>query len=219
MNLDKALVDYTTIDESPFCVMFDMIGSDKGYTWHQYSRFYYSLMRPLRDCSFHFFELGIGSINPTIPSNMGPNGFPGASHNAWKGYFKNAHIYGADIDKDILVQSDRLSTFYCDQTDPNSIQDLWKNPELEDKEFTIIIDDGLHTPKANFRFFEHSIHKLAKGGIYIIEDINDEYYDMFSMFLEECKASYPDLDCRFIHIDTNNSKQPGDNNLFIAYKN
>ena len=39
--------------------------------------------------------------------------------------------------------------------------------------FDIIIEDGLHTFEANKCFFENSIHKVKRGGIYIIEDITN----------------------------------------------
>ncbi len=221
MDIDKALTEYTQLDETPFCVLFDLTHSDKGNRWHQYSRFYYTLMRPLRDIPFHMFELGIGSNNPSIPSNMGLGGRPGASLFVWQMYFKKAQIYAADIDKTILDNTrDRIRCFFCDQTDASSVQDLWLQPMLADKEFMVIIDDGLHLPHANLNFFEHSIHKLQKGGVYIIEDIDPQYSDVFLKLVEDCKHKYPYLNCRFVHIETSTEYKPIQNYLFVAqYKN
>ena len=42
------------------------------------------------------------------------------------------------------------------------------------KYFDIIIDDGFHSFDAACCLYENSIHKLKKGGIYIIEDITLE---------------------------------------------
>lgn len=221
MNLDRALQEYTKIDESPFCLLFDLTHSDKGNRWHQYSRLYYTLLRPYRDEPFNLFELGIGTNNPSIPSNMGLGGRPGASLLAWKLYFKKADIFAADIDRDILDNTqDRIHSFYCDQTSPESVQQLWQQPGLVDKEFRVLIDDGLHLPHANIIFFEHSIHKLEKGGIYIIEDIDPQYSETFLKLLIVCKEKYPHLDCRYIYVETSTPHKPVQNYVFLAhYKN
>jgi hypothetical protein len=221
MDLDKALEQYTKIDETPFCFLFDLTHSDKGNRWHQYSRLYYTLLRPYRDTQFNLFELGIGTNNPNIPSNMGVGGRPGASLLAWKLYFKQAQIYAADIDRAILDNTqDRIHSFYCDQTSPESVQQLWQQPALADKQFLVLIDDGLHLPHANLTFFEHSIHKLQKGGIYIIEDIHPQYSGTFVDLVERAKVKYPHLDCRYIHVETATQHKPEQNYVFLAhYKN
>ena len=100
------------------------------------------------------FELGLGTNNVNVTSNMGTNGRPGASLYGWSEFFPNSKIFGADIDKGILFNTDRIKTFYCDQTNPD-----------------IIIEDGLHTYEANVCFLENSIHKLKVNGYYIVEDI------------------------------------------------
>ena len=43
---------------------------------------------------------------------MNINGKPGASLRAWRDYFENALIYGADIDKNILFKENRINTFF-----------------------------------------------------------------------------------------------------------
>jgi hypothetical protein len=101
---------------------------------------------------------------------MTVNGMPGASLRVWKDYFKNAQIYGADIDKDILFQEDRIKTYYVDQLNTPSIETMWKKIGIQN--FDIIIDDGLHTTDANINLFTNSFSKLKKNGIYIIEDVH-----------------------------------------------
>ena len=51
------------------------------------------------------------------------------------------------IDRRILFHEDRISTFWVDQTDPNSLDAL--AAQLGDIKFDLIIDDGLHLPHAN----------------------------------------------------------------------
>ena len=58
--------------------------------------------------------------------------------------FPRALVYGADIDRDILFEDNRIKTFYCDQTHRAAIRELWSQPGLESGA-DIIIDDGLHT--------------------------------------------------------------------------
>jgi hypothetical protein len=101
---------------------------------------------------------------------MGPNGKPGASLRGWADFFPNSSIFWADIDRNILFDTERIKTFYCNQLDKWDIFNLWSNSELNEN-FDIIIEDGLHTPEANITFFENSIHKLNPGGFYIIEDV------------------------------------------------
>ena len=158
------------------CKLMKEHGSDKA-TWHNYTLFYYDIFLPFKDKALNFFELGLGTKNPDIPSNMkmiavDAETKPGGSLRAWGKFFSNAIIYGADIDRNILFQSDRIHTFYCDQTDPKTIYDLWNNDILKNLTFDIIIDDGLHTIDANICFLQNSLKKLSKDGVYIIEDIS-----------------------------------------------
>jgi hypothetical protein len=100
---------------------------------------------------------------------MGAGGKPGASLRVWRDYFPNATIYGADIDRDILFQDERIRTFYVDQLDPAAIRAMWEQVGVGD--FDFMIDDGLHTFEAGRCLFEHSVAQLAADGIYVIEDV------------------------------------------------
>lgn len=147
-------------------------GSDKGNGWHNYTKFYHAMFCEMRYAHFSLFELGMGSTNASIKSSMGPKGKPGASLRAWARYFPNAKIFGADYDPFIVggpYDSDRITTAWVDQTDPQAIGSLWD--EVFTKEFDIIIEDGLHEADANMIFLENSHHKLAPEGVYVIEDI------------------------------------------------
>ena len=101
---------------------------------------------------------------------MSPNGKPGASLRVWKDYFTNAEIFGADIDKRILFQEERIKTFEVNQLDSSSIKEMWS--KINYNNFDLIVDDGLHTHDAAVTFFLNSFEKLKKDGIYIIEDVD-----------------------------------------------
>ena len=132
-------------------------------------------------------------------------------------FFTNSKIYGADIDKDILFNNSRIQTYYCDQTNPDIIKKMWDEPALNDK-FDFILDDGLHTFKANWCFFENSIHKLTRDGIYIIEDIlNNEIPLFYDIINNEAKIKYPELSFSLLKIPSVINKF--DNNLIIIKYN
>jgi hypothetical protein len=79
-------------------------------------------------------------------------------------------VCGADIDKDVLFEEDRIKTFYVNQLDANAIRELWQS--VGEIAFDFMVDDGLHTFEAGSTFFSHSIDKLADTGIYVIEDVS-----------------------------------------------
>ena len=134
----------------------------------------------------NFFEVGLGSIDSNISFHMkyvNKNYQPLASLKAWQEYFYNSEIYGADIDKKIIKNLDRIKTFYVDMTSKDSIINMWNNIG---KNMDIIIDDGFHYYDANINFFNYSYNKLNNGGYYIIEDIHrkpsniKKFYNYFS---------------------------------------
>jgi len=155
----------------------DIHGTDKGgvcrsknqYPPHSYSDFYATLYAHCRNGVLAVFECGIGTIDPKIPSNMGKNGSPGASLRVWRDYFPNAQIFGADIDRSVLFEENRIKTFYLNQLIPNSIFNFWQQVRVDN--FDLMVDDGLHTFEAGSTLFTHSIDKLASHGIYVIEDV------------------------------------------------
>lgn len=180
--------------ETELCKLMIKYGSDKGGfrpPWgHNYTQYYSLLFAPLRSRVRNVFELGIGSPNEKYYNNMGKDAKPGASLYAWRDYFTSANIYGADIDPDIIFEDRRIKTFRCDETNEASIHTMWSKIDVE---FDIMIDDACHCIDANAFFFEHSVCKLARDGIYVIEDINDMY---IPAWIEKIKAwciRYPDL--------------------------
>lgn len=147
--------------------LFNKFGSDKS-TSHDYHKIYGNLFEDKLKVK-SILEIGLGTNNPKLPSTMGVNGKPGASLRAFKEFFSNSTVYGADVDKNILFNEDRIQTFFVDQTDTSSFDNLNSNipPTLD-----LIIDDGLHIPFANINTLNFAIKKLNLGGYFIIEDIS-----------------------------------------------
>jgi len=187
-------------------------GSDKGgmTNHHNFANYYSEIFNNKKDKIKNFLEIGLGTNNENLASNMGKDGKPLASLRAWRDYFKNAQIYGADIDRDILRDEERIKTFYVDQTNPTSIKDLFTNIGVN--KFDVILEDGLHEYNANICFFENSIEYLDDQGIYIIEDI---YYKDQKKFVNYfSKTSF-----NFSIIDIFHDKNIANNCILVIKKN
>jgi hypothetical protein len=206
------------MEPTELCKIMGECGSDKGNyhiktSWHNYTLLYSKILSNIRYDNLRIFELGLGTNNINIKSNMGKDGKPGASLYGWSIYCPNSQIFGADIDKNILFQTDRIKTYYCDQLDAQIIKEMWSNPELNEP-FDIIIEDGLHEFEANVTFFENSIHKLKQGGYYIIEDIIGSIIPIWRDKLNEWTIKYPHLQFDLLEIPSFINKW--DNNLIIV---
>ena len=200
------------------CEIMGRNQSDKGAVCitqspHNYTTLYAKLFSPRRHMNLRIFEMGLGTNNVNIPSNMGWGGRPGASLYGWREYFPNASIHGGDIDRDILFTDDRIDTYYCDQTNPVAIAQMWSDPRLSEK-FDIMLDDGLHTYDANVCLLENSIHKLAVNGIYIIEDIALNNFHLFDAKISEWRVRYPAYLFELVEIPPACYKH--DNNLLVV---
>ena len=145
-------------------------GSDKG-NQHNYTDFYHFLFWEFRKKKLNIFEVGLGSIKYNYSDNMSKfkNYTPLCSLRGWKKYFFNSEIFGADKDKSILSNENRIRTFYVDMLKKETIKTMWEKVK---KKMDIIIDDGMHSFESNTIFFENSINFLNDKGVYIIEDIN-----------------------------------------------
>jgi hypothetical protein len=211
--MDKLQFDINNRTE--LCLLMAYYRSDKSI-WHNYTLIYDELFKDIRYDKIRLFELGLGTLDVNIVSHMTPGFLPLGSLCGWRNYFQNGIIYGADIDKSLIVEQDRLKTFYCDQRDKLIIEDLWNNEELKNG-FDIIIDDGSHIFEDSCIFLENSIHKLNKNGYYIIEDLDinllNKYIDKIN---NEWSHKYNDL--KFNIYDIDNKNNPGDNRLLIIYK-
>lgn len=208
------------MEPTELCKIMGECGSDKGdininECWHNYTLIYNKLFSEIRDNKLRVFELGLGTNNPNIKSNMCwyNKCTPGASLLGWEKYFKNSEIFGADIDRNILFKTDRIKTYYCNQLNKNEIEDLWSNNELLEL-FDIIIDDGLHEYEANVCFFENSIHKLKDGGYYIIEDISSYTLSQWNNKIKEWSEKYQRLKFEIVELPSRVNK--ADNNLLIV---
>lgn len=171
---------YYHSDDTFLCEKMDFYGSDKGpYNKGagNYTKLYDFIFKENKDEINKFLEIGLGTNNTDVPSNMGSDGKPGASLRGFRDYFTNADIYGADLDSRILFTEDRIKTYQVDQLSNESLNNLYNTFDFE---FDIIIDDGIHDISyrdrkngvcGNIKTLEVFLNKVKQGGYYIIEDV------------------------------------------------
>lgn len=178
--------------------LFDLVekyGTDKSLSG--YTRTYQEIFEPIRDKVTSVLEIGLGTLNPDIPSSFVGNVRlyehykQGGSLRVWRDFFPHAKVYGVDIAEDCMFKEDRIRTFLFDSSDADKCA-----YELKNLEFDIIIDDGNHDPKYQVKTLRNLLPLLNVGGYYIIEDIGGyggteelliEYLDEFNALTKGCE--------------------------------
>ena len=142
---------------------FTAVGSDKS-SYHGYEDIYSHLLSDMSPASFLEIGLFLGETRSTDLF-------------AWEQMFPETKIYGADIKSHLLFRSGNIQTFFVDQSRPETFSDL-KN-SIGNK-VNIILDDASHVFDLTISTFENMFDFLEDDGIYLIEDILYEDYNMDS---------------------------------------
>jgi hypothetical protein len=158
-----------TNNRSNLKLLLDKHGSDKAST-HSYHLLYQPILLKV-DTTFggeniRLMEIGLGTNNIDVKCNMGVYGRPGASARAFRDFLPGAQIDGADIDRRILFNEERIRTFWVDQLSKQSLTDLFKG-----QAYHLVIDDGLHTFEANLNTVVAAMDAVVPGGWIAVEDI------------------------------------------------
>ena len=152
--------------------LFDKYGSDK--TNSKLAYIYFHIFNNYKINSL--FEIGLGTNNTKVRSNMGIDGIPGASLRTFRDYL-NIRVYGADVDKEILFEEDSIKTYFIDQLNEKTITNIKKVlPKCD-----LIIDDGLHQPDANLNVIYNLLDHLNTNGILVVEDIEPDFKNIFNI--------------------------------------
>lgn len=133
-------------------------------------------------------ELGIGTNNPNVPSNMGARGKPGASLRAFRDFDSEIECVGFDIDSSILFQENRIRTFELDQQNLKNY--LHAMSYYKSNWPVLIIDDGLHSPYANINSLLCFIKLSNMSSYLVIEDIpkkSEEIWDLINSLISSEK--------------------------------
>lgn len=136
--------------------------TDKGDV-HSYLPVYEEILKPYRFTNGNILEIGL---------------FKGDSFRMWERYYcLGTRHYGIDCDlkphggmADLrpLIEEGRGRVFIMDATDPIKV---WQ--EFEGIKFEVIIEDAGHDISQQLVMYSIFKNLLVKGGIYIIEDIQD----------------------------------------------
>lgn len=181
LNNKKSFVNETKIEEfekkyfnddecEKLKNLFNQYGSDKTRSSMVY--IYFDIFSNFKINSL--FEIGLGTNNIHVRSNMGLDGRPGASLRAFRDYL-GIKIYGADVDEKILFQEKNIETYFVNQLETKTIKNIEKLiPKLD-----LIIDDGLHQPDANLNVILDLLDHLNPNGILVIEDIEENFVHIF----------------------------------------
>lgn len=157
--------------------LFNLHGSDKSYL-HNYEIIYAHIFMNLPE-SINLLEIGLGTNNTTIISNMGKFGKPGASLRAFSEFLPESNLFGADVDKNILFESSNIRTFYIDQTNYETYSKFLKSVNYI--KFDLIIDDGLHLQSANINTLYFALENLKNGGYLVVEDVPEFALDTWKI--------------------------------------
>lgn len=142
-------------------------------THHGYHRFYDYFLKPIKNNKMNVLEIGVYKVN---------------SIKLWLDFFKNANIYGIDINK-IYFTDDRVQIFKGDQSNMNDLKKIVNKIG----KCGFIIDDGSHVPKHQLDTFNYLFDKcLDYGGIYIIEDVETSYWKKSKLYGYDIDAGYMD---------------------------
>jgi hypothetical protein len=93
---------------------------------------------------------------------------------------------------------------------------MWNDDKLKDLHFDVIMDDGKHEFISNLNFLKESIHKLKKGGIFIIEDLTISTFNSFENILSSLESEYSLDYMKLLKLPNPNNKI--DNNILLIIK-
>lgn len=195
---------------NPLNQLFLKYGCNKG-TVHNYPSFYSELLYRDRDAIKVFVEIGIGSPNQDGESRMQKGYKYGSSLRGWRDFFPNANIIGCDIDPRILIEEERISCQYLDQTNPSSFLVL-QNILLDKGGADIILDDGLHTHHSNITSLLLLWPYIKLGGVYMIEDMSNEIFHNNLSYIRKLNLN---ATCYGVELD---SAIIGDNRIIALVK-
>ncbi|CAO5678452.1 MAG: hypothetical protein HEEMFOPI_00354 [Holosporales bacterium] len=197
--------------QTPLCRLMVDAGSDKNSIRHTYTQLYFHLLKDKVDQVKNVLEIGIGSTNPRFGFTMGKFGVVGASLRAYREFFENAQIFGADIDRESLFTEDRIRCVYMNSLEMETIKQAYKEIG-EDVALDLIIDDGYHDFIANKNGLIVGLPHLTSDGLYIVEDVRT---DQILLFIELLK-NMPNYEWAIVQLPA--FENPYDNNVVLVRK-
>ena len=171
-NLDNFSLKNLFLFSKDLNFLFEYFNSDKGekyinqythpskkdnirITAHGYSKFYEKVFFEFKDKKINVLEIG---------------SFYGNASAAMFFYFRNANIFGADINPDMFnYNSKRMTSFFVNSSSTSSIQ---KNIIDKKIKYKIIIEDASHMLKDQIISLFYLFPILESGGYFIVEELD-----------------------------------------------
>ena len=172
INLDSYSKKNYSLFEKNLDFLFEFFNSDKGEYYidqyvqpikrknikiksHGYSKFYEKYFFELKNNNINILEIG---------------SFYGNSSAALFFYFRNANIYGGDINPDMFkYSSKRVINFFIDSSKKSSIDENIISREVN---FDIIIEDASHMLRDQIISLFMLFKILNPGGYFIVEELD-----------------------------------------------
>jgi len=212
-NLDNFSLKNLFLFSKDLNFLFEYFNSDKGekyinqYTHpskrdniriaaHGYSKFYEKVFLEFKDKKINVLEIG---------------SFYGNASAAMFFYFRNANIFGADINPDMFnYNSKRMTSFFVNSSSTSSIQ---KNIIDKKIKYKIIIEDASHMLKDQIISLFYLFPILESGGYFIVEEldfpekredmrIGQEFPDLKSILKNVLKKK--DFNSKYIDLNLKN---------------
>lgn len=140
-------------------------GGDKTSLGKYFTKTYHELFLPLRDSNVRLLELGV---------------LTGKSIAMWSDYFAKGEIVGVDIALDQVdhktlgtlgaFQNKNVTWIQQDVRDAKGMEKKFRK-STKVAQYTIIIDDALHTTEQQWKNFNLLFPCLQGSGFYVIEDV------------------------------------------------
>lgn len=145
----------------------DKAGGNENSGCHEFCEAYEFFLGPVRYKPFVMVEIGVGGYE--YPDRGGE------SLRMWSEYFPHATIIGIDVHPKTL-QIPNVTILQGSQDDQKLANEVLmmdkygRRPE-------VIIDDGSHVNPQTLATFNVWWPVLARGGLYVIEDVHTSYWD------------------------------------------
>ena len=171
-NLDYFSIKNSFLFSKDLNFLFEYFNSDKGekyinqythpskrdnikITAHGYSKFYENSFFEFKNDKVNILEIG---------------SFYGNASAAMFFYFKNAKIFGADINPDMFnYTSKRMTSFFVNSSSISSIQNNILDKNIK---YKIIIEDASHMLKDQIISLFYLFPILESGGYFIVEELD-----------------------------------------------
>lgn len=172
--------------------------TDKNSTHCYVEKFYENAFSLYQNKKISLLEIGISL---------------GASLKLWREYFSNAvNIVGIDNREYVLLDKykniEGVTYYFEDAYNPEIVKKLPK--------FNIIIDDGCHDLETQIQALQIYLPLLKKGGLYVIEDIQQQLYpDAYDQLVNALPEEFKN---RFEWLDLRQYKNRLDDTLMVIKK-